>query len=351
MQPATPQIAAFLSRLPGLMRTLRSLALLAICGMLLSGASPATAASAGTSGSISVSGREYVRLATWAKAQGLEATWLVKDRTLQLSGRSSRILLIVNSREARVNGTTVWLLFPVAERGGFVYLSRADTLSTFGPLLTPGKSGRIQTICLDPGHGGRDPGNRSGSNYEKTQTLLLANEVKSMLAKAGFKVVLTRSADVYIDLENRPAIAQKAGADLFVSLHFNAAESSRSLVKGTEVYNMTPAGAPSTNAQGEGAGAGSFPGNRNNDRNLLLAWNVQKSLVHSLYSEDRGVRRARWAVLRDATMPAILVEAGFMSHPTEGAKIVSAEYRRQMAKAIVDGILAYKKVGEPAAKH
>jgi N-acetylmuramoyl-L-alanine amidase len=113
---------------------------------------------------------------------------------------------------------------------------------------------------------------------------------------------------------------------------------------------MTPAGAPSTNAQGEGAGAGSFSGNRNNDQNLLLAYHVQKSLVGNLYAEDRGVRRARFAVLRDATMPAILVEAGFMSHPAEGRKIISPEYRKQMAKAIVDGIRAYQKVVQPAAR-
>lgn len=309
------------------------------------------ASPSGASGSITVSGREYVRLGTWAKAQGLEASWLVRDKSLQLAGRSARVVLTINSRELHFNGVTVWLLFPVVQRGGIVYLARSDTLSTFGPLLAPGKSERIQTICLDPGHGGRDPGNRSGARYEKVQTLLLGNEVKSLLTKAGLKVVMTRSTDTYIDLEDRPMIARNRGADLFVSLHFNGAESSRSLVKGSEVYSMTPAGAPSTNAQGEGAGAGSFAGNRNNDRNLLLAYHVQKSLVRGLNSEDRGARRARFAVLREATMPAILIEAGFMSHPIEGGKIVSAEYRRQMAKAIVDGILAYKKVVEPAARH
>jgi N-acetylmuramoyl-L-alanine amidase len=317
---------------------------------LLVGTPGVRAAASSASGSVYVGGREHVRLAAWAKAQGLEVSWLAKDKVLQLIGRSNRIVLTLNSREARVNGISVWMLFPVVQHSGYVYLSRSDTLSTFGPLLAPGKSARITTICLDAGHGGRDPGNRSGSSYEKDYTLLLVNEVRNMLTKAGFKVVLTRSTDVYLDLENRPAIARKRGADLFVSLHFNAAESSRSLVKGAEVYSMTPAGAPSTNAQGEGAGAGSFSGNRNNDQNLLLAYHVQKSLVNSLYAEDRGVRRARFAVLRDATMPAILVEAGFMSHPAEGRKIFSAEYRRQMAKAIVDGIQAYQKVVQPAAR-
>ena len=333
-----------------LTRWLSFIRILTWAAIMFTGALDTCAVSSSASGSVYISGREHVRLSAWAKTQGLEVSWLARDKVLQLSGRSNRIVLTLNSREARINGISVWMLFPVVQRSGYVYLSRSDTLTTFGPLLAPGNSGRIRTICLDAGHGGRDPGNRSGTSYEKDYTLLLVNELRNLLTKAGFKVVLTRSTDVYIDLENRPAIAQKRGADLFVSLHFNAAESSRSLVKGAEVYTMTPAGAPSTNAQGEGAGAGSFSGNRNNDRNLLLAYHVQKSLVSSLYAEDRGVRRARFAVLREATMPAILVEAGFMSHPSEGRKIISADYRKQMAKAIVDGIRAYQKVVEPAAR-
>jgi N-acetylmuramoyl-L-alanine amidase len=73
---------------------------------------------------------------------------------------------------------------------------------------------------------------------------------------------------------------------------------------------------------------------------------VQKALTHSLAVEDRGVRHARFAVLRDAVMPAVLIEAGFMSHPAEGRKIFTTEYRQQMARAIVDGVLAYKRTVE-----
>jgi N-acetylmuramoyl-L-alanine amidase len=75
----------------------------------------------------------------------------------------------------------------------------------------------------------------------------------------------------------------------------------------------------------------------------LLAYQMQKALVRSLPVEDRGVRRARFAVLRDAAMPAVLVEAGFLSHPAEGRKLIDSSYRRQIARAIVQGILAYKR--------
>ncbi|HQH03701.1 MAG TPA: N-acetylmuramoyl-L-alanine amidase, partial [Verrucomicrobiota bacterium] len=92
-----------------------------------------------------------------------------------------------------------------------------------------------------------------------------------------------------------------------------------------------------------------FIGNRNNSRNLFLAYQVQAALVRNLATEDRGVRRARFAVLRDAAMPAVLIEAGFMSHPVEGRKILTAAYRQQIARAIVEGLLAYKKAVERPA--
>jgi len=78
----------------------------------------------------------------------------------------------------------------------------------------------------------------------------------------------------------------------------------------------------------------------------LLAYQLQKSLTHGLGSDDRGVKRARFAVLRDAGMPAVLIEAGFLSHPAEGKRIFDPEYRRKMAQAIADGLLAYKKIVE-----
>jgi N-acetylmuramoyl-L-alanine amidase len=86
-----------------------------------------------------------------------------------------------------------------------------------------------------------------------------------------------------------------------------------------------------------------------NRQNTFLAYQVQKSLTRTLDVEDRGVHRARFAVLRDAVMPAILIEGGFMSHPVEGRKIFDPAYRRQMARAIVDGVGAYKRAVEQSS--
>ena len=145
---------------------------------------------------------------------------------------------------------------------------------------------------------------------------------------------------------DRPAIANKAGADLFISLHFNATESGKNTVNGVETYCITPVGAASSNAQGAGSNHSPVTANRWERRSLLFAYQIQQSLVSNLHAEDRDVRRARFAVLCDAQMPAILIEGGYMTHPAEGKKIFDSAYRKQMAAAIVKGILNYRKLAE-----
>jgi N-acetylmuramoyl-L-alanine amidase len=299
-----------------------------------------------------VSGPAYVRLSDWARSRDFELRWLKKDETLQLTRQSARLSFTVDSSEAEVNGVGVRLLFPVAIRDGVPCVSQLDAQSTLGPILSPPRSRRgasVTRICLDPGHGGKDPGERAGSHEEKMYTLLLAQELASQLTGAGYKVTLTRNTDKFIELPDRIGIAKKRSADLFLCLHFNSAPNSANTVRGAEVYCMTPVGAASSNTRGEGAGAGWYPGNRLNDKNVYLAYQLQGALTKNLGMEDRGVHRARWAVLRDATMPAVLIEAGFMSNPSEGRKIFDAGYRRQIAKAIVDGIGAYRRGTEGGA--
>jgi N-acetylmuramoyl-L-alanine amidase len=293
-----------------------------------------------------VSGPAYVRLTDWARSHDFDLRWLKKDETLQLTRQSTRLLFTVDASEADVNGVGVRLLFPVAIRDGAPCLSQLDAQLTLEPILSPSKTRRgasVTRICLDPGHGGIDSGNRVGSHQEKTYTMLLAQELAAQLTRAGYKVTLTRDTDRFIELSERAAIAKRRSADLFISLHFNSAPNSANTVRGAEVYCMTPVGAPSTNARGEGSGAGWYPGNRLNDKNVYLAYQLQKSVTKTLGTEDRGLHRARFAVLRDATMPAVLIEAGFMSNPAEGRKIFDAGYRKQIAKAIVDGVGAYRK--------
>jgi N-acetylmuramoyl-L-alanine amidase len=262
----------------------------------------------------------YVRLGQWARANVFTLQWLERDKTLQLTGYGARLVFNVDphsdTRKAEINGVQVWLAYPIVSQNGSVLISQVDLSETIGPTLAPPANPRgirVQKICIDAGHGGTDPGYQVGGNDEKKYTFLLAQEVRTQLKAAGFDV----------------------------SLHFNAFPQDTQ-IHGTEVYCCTPPGAYSFNSRGEGDTRW-FPGNRNDEKNMLLAYQVMKSYEKNLGIEDRGVKRGRLQVLREATMPAILIEGGFMSNPTEGKKIYDPMYRKQMARALVEGILAYKK--------
>jgi len=314
--------------------------LIALC--LASGLSSAHAAF--------INGQSYVPLADWAHANGLICFWLKHGNEVVATNRAARLVLDKDSRMAEVNGTEVALSFPVASDHGTLLVAQTDLNTAIRPLLFPSRftdARRITTICLDPGHGGRDTGNHTFWHSEKTYTLALALELRDQLQKAGFNVILTRNTDTKVELPDRPALANRRSADLFVSLHFNATPTGKNEVAGPQTYCITPVGASSTDAQGEGANFGATVANRCEDKSLLLAYQVQKSLVKNLSAPDRGVRRARYWVLRDATMPAILVEGGYMTHPVESKKIYDSAYRRQMAQAIVIGILTYQRSVSP----
>jgi N-acetylmuramoyl-L-alanine amidase len=314
--------------------------LIALC--LVSGLSPAHAAV--------INGQSYVPLADWARANGLKCSWLKRGDEIVATNRTTRLVFDKDSRMVEINGINVALSFPVAPDRGTLLIAQLDLNTAIRPLLFPPRFTDpkcITTICLDPGHGGKDTGNHTFWHSEKTYTLALALELRDQLQKAGFNVILTRSKDTYVDLPDRPALANRRGADLFVSLHFNATPTGKDEVEGPQTYCITPVGASSTDAQGEGANYGPTAANRVEQRSLLLAYQMEKSLVQSLRVPDRGVRRARFAVLRDATMPAILIEGGYMTHPAESKRIYSAVGRSQMAQVMVKGILAYQRLVSP----
>jgi N-acetylmuramoyl-L-alanine amidase len=301
-----------------------------------------------------VNGQNYVPLADWARGNGLNGYTRNRGLEIVLTNRTARLVFDVDSAQAQINGVNVRLSFPVANAKGVPLVAQLDLDKTIHPLLFPSRyvePKKIRTICLDPGHGGKDSGNRVGEFFwhnEKTYTLLLAFELRDQLKALGYNVVLTRNSDTFVDLPDRPALANRRGADLFVSLHFNAAQTGKDEVAGPETYCITPVGASSSNAQGEGGDDGATTANRFENKSLLLAYQMEKSLVQNLNANDRGVRRARFAVLRDAAMPAILIEGGYMTNPTEGKKIYDSVYRKQMAAAIVKGIMNYQKITAPA---
>jgi N-acetylmuramoyl-L-alanine amidase len=306
--------------------------------LLVVGPAWAAPAPSGQLGRLSINGQEYVRLPDWARLNGFQAAWLSRQE-LRLAGGGTRLTFTANTQKANINGVNVWMTAPVALQNGALCLAWVDLQATVQPLLWPAhRSPRPALICLDPGHGGKDTGFK-GRQTEKDCTLSLARELAAQLRRAGYKVFLTRSWDTYVNLEERIETARRRGADLFISLHFNATSGSE--VRGSEVYCLTPPHTASTNARGAGGHAGTLPGNLHNESNLQLAWQIQRALVNRMALEDRGVRRARWAVLWPARMPAVLVEGGFLSNPTEARNIGNSAWRSQFASAVVEGVRAY----------
>lgn len=289
-------------------------------------------------------GRDWYDLKAWAATQQLVLSWKARTRVLILTNRTTRLALAVDSQQAVLNGVKVWLTQPVTARNAGWLIAVLDAEEVLHPLLRPPpRTPRpLRTLVLDPGHGGRDPGHQAGALQEKRLTLLLSQQLRTKLRAAGYRVVMTRQRDVYLELPERPARANREKADLFISLHFNAA--SDPAIRGAEVFCLTPNGAASTHAPRTEVLKETLPGHRDGARSLGLAYQVQKALIERAGLADRGVKHARFAVLRDLTMPGILVEAGFLSAPEEARKIADPKFREQLAEAIVAGIEQYRRL-------
>ncbi len=179
----------------------------------------------------------------------------------------------------------------------------------------PPRDGR-PLVVLDPGHGGRDPGAIGiGGLREVDVVLPISLEVARILEQQGMSVILTRDRDYFVTLEGRTQMANQARADAFVSIHANAVDGQRPEVNGVETYYYSS-------------------GRR-------LAELIQRSILRSVPSRDRGVRQARFYVLRYAAMPSVLVEVGFVTGATDAHYLRQPAYRSQMAQAIARGILEY----------
>lgn len=171
-------------------------------------------------------------------------------------------------------------------------------------------------VAIDPGHGGRDPGAIGiGGLREVDVVLPISLEVARILEQQGVSVLLTRDRDYFVTLQGRTQMANQAGADAFVSIHANAVSSQRPEVNGVETYYYSS-------------------GRR-------LAEVIQNSILRNVPSGNRGVRQARFYVLRYSNMPAVLVEVGFVTGYADSRNLSNPSYRSQMARAIAQGILQY----------
>jgi N-acetylmuramoyl-L-alanine amidase len=184
--------------------------------------------------------------------------------------------------------------------------------SSYAAKRTSGGDGSPITVVVDAGHGGHDRGGIPGQRVsEKAMTLDVAQRLRKVLEASGYRVVMTRNSDVFVPLGTRCAIANSYRNGIFVSVHFNSAK--RRGASGIETYFYSR-------------------------DSLALASAIHHYVAGGAPSENRGLRRRGYYVLRRTNVPAVLVECGFLTNPTEAAYAETASYRQKLAEAIAAGV-------------
>lgn len=246
----------------------------------------------------------------------LEVTTRLSYRLGQLSNEGDAIALPIEVGLAPPPQSDVPLLPP-----GFDKIPK-DSLpvtSATVPLGSkPSSTSDRPRIIIDPGHGGHDSGTVGiGGVQEKDIILPISLDVAEILRKQGIEIIMTRDTDTFISLEGRTDMANDLNADLFVSIHANAINLSRPDVNGLETYYY--------------------------ESGRRLAEIIHWSILNGVNIDDRGIRRARFYVLRHSVMPAVLVEVGFLTGEEDASRLKDPDHRRQMAEAIARGVIEYIK--------
>lgn len=284
----------------------------------------------------------WVSLESWGKLNGCTAPLQVAPGpapTYEVHSTNRVMAIRVGSRVASCDGFECWLGYAPQMIDGLPHIHALDAQKHLQPLLGQLAFKRLTggAIVIDPGHGGKDGGTRSVYNgvFEKDYTLDWALRLRPLLAARGWRVALTRSNDLYLSLADRVAVAERAKADFFLSLHFNSGQANSQLA-GLETYCLTPSGLPSHLLRSfEDDPSQVYPNNAFDEQNFQLAFGLHRTLLQATGAADRGVRRARFmTVLRGQNRPAVLIEAGYLTNPAEAQRIASPEYRQTLAEAV-----------------
>lgn len=284
--------------------------------------------------------RHYVYLADVAKYYGMSIKAIGKQ--CFLTSKYSKLVFNHDKRVCEINGTCSHLMFPAFFNKGNPMISEQDFLTLVDPIMRPAavpKHG-LKTIMIDPGHGGRDIGGAGSIHREKDITLKTANYLADYLRRRGYRVVMTRNSDTTIGLKSRTELCVQHRPDIFVSIHCNVAGTKS--VSGIETFIATPKGAPSTSSSKPEWKQ--HPGNNHDPRNSRLGYEIQKSLVKTVKAKDRGLKHARFVVIREMDCPAVLIETGFLSNRAEEKMLANPAYQRRLAWAVAEGIDRYAKV-------
>src|SRR5205814_7350945 len=297
---------------------------------------------------IKVSGHDYLSVDNISKFYGLAAEVVPVGGKTQLETVSSPLEFVRGSREVMINGARGWLCFPIIEHDGRFLVSRTDLAKTIEPLLRPQRvpnAGKVETIVLDPGHGGHDKGALSRYGSEKDFALDVARTLRPLLQAKGLRVIMTREGDYFVPLEVRAQIANAARNSIFVSIHFNATDRDPNAT-GFEIFSFTPRGAPSTSDNSVAPSSLSMQAGTEVDaQSVALSACIYHSLIGHIPEFDRGIKRARFAVLRQTKVPAVLIEGGCLTERGECKLIANKDWRGKMAAAIGVGIENYRVLG------
>jgi N-acetylmuramoyl-L-alanine amidase len=305
-----------------------------------------------------IDGLDYVSATDVAVRLGLKGDWKEPGRRLTLADRTSKVELEATSREIAVNGLRIFLGDPIAARRGELYISRIDFERRLLPLVRPVLAGppppAPRVIVLDPGHGIPDDGmkNERLGLMERVFTLDVAQRAKKLLEAGGYRVVLTRTGDQALSPEKkmdflmRDEVANRAKADLFISIHFNSLYPD-TRTSGTEVYTYAPRSQHAVDWWGEmkkddpDVEWSDQPVNRYDCWSTVLVRALHRDLLASLKTADRGAKIKHLAVLRNLNCPAVLIESAFLSSDTEALRVATPAFRQQTAEAIAAGVRDY----------
>src|SRR6266403_1015220 len=297
---------------------------------------------------IKINGHDYLSVDNISKFYGLPAEVVPSGAKIQTNTTEHPLEFVSGSREAIINGARSWLCFPVIEHDGKSLVSRTDVAKTIEPLVRPHRVpdvGKVQTVVLDPGHGGHDKGQVSRYGAEKDFALDVARKLRPILQAKGLRVIMTREGDYFVPLEVRAKIANAARNSIFVSIHFNATNDDPNAT-GFEIFSFTPRGAPSTSDSAVSSSSLNMqPGSTVDGQSMALSACIYHSLVGHIPEYDRGIKRARFAVLRLTKVPAVLIEGGFLTEGGESRLISNKDWRGKLAAAIGVGIESYRELG------
>ncbi|UCC94896.1 MAG: N-acetylmuramoyl-L-alanine amidase [Candidatus Omnitrophota bacterium] len=299
---------------------------------------------------------DYIKINEFCNRHGFQYSFDTLDEIVKFTSPQREVRLILNSGVGYFNGRILSLRRPPLYREGKILLPKElDNAISSQEIISFKPSFSIKTIVVDPGHGGRDPGATSSRGLEeKNLNLKVSKYLKEELERRGFKVILTRSRDTYLTLEDRVRVAKKYNADLFISIHANS-NRARS-INGTEIYYLSPSRLNSRKRAAKLARAHDF-GRIPRDAkailwDLLLTKNYALSVesAHSLYFTFKNLGfkvkpplKAPFYVLRFAYVPSILVEMGYLSNRYEEKILRRRYYQKQIAEAVALGIVSLNK--------